>query len=299
MASFSMRLCSPTSTSKQIEVAMKFSGSNGIVLQMDNPDLVQHRYLHAFNASWTSRFKEEDERLFFGGAWPIQIQSILIRSTKQNFGTFIRCLHYLDTMVTGGNMAGMKVTEDDVFNIDCLINGILNAHGTEKRVDDYIYSTFDAFRNAKKQIVLNLSQLNTWANKKVTDFFMHTVDKRDLRKEEESKRECNDLNNLCKAEIFEIFKNVKRIVIVTTDWNCYSYSISMAGLLSLINSVSLDKVILKAVAWKDNKTWIETLWCNTSETLTKQYGDVNYNIEFKTLKTGTKKECQFVISAKY
>eukprot|EP01083_Nonionella_stella_P183387 662583_1 len=99
MPSFCMRLCSPTSTSKQIEVAMKFSGKNGIVLQMDNPDMEQYWYLHAFNASWISRFKEEDERLFFGGAWPIQIQSIRIRSTNQNFKTFSKSLHYLDTLL--------------------------------------------------------------------------------------------------------------------------------------------------------------------------------------------------------
>eukprot|EP01083_Nonionella_stella_P046159 123577_1 len=125
MPSFCMRLCSPTSTSKQIEVAMKFSGKNGIVLQMDNPMMnIQYEWLHGFNASWISRYKEEDERLFFGGLWPIQIQSIRIRSTKQNFAMFIRCLHYLDTLVTGGQMYGMKVTEDDVFIIECLMNDL-------------------------------------------------------------------------------------------------------------------------------------------------------------------------------
>eukprot|EP01083_Nonionella_stella_P027791 76541_1 len=102
MPSFCMRLCSPTSTSKQIEVAMKFSGQNGIVLQMDNPGYMQHLSLHGFNASWISRYKTEDERLFFGGAWPIQIQSIIIRYTKQNFETFIHSLLYLDTLLTGG-----------------------------------------------------------------------------------------------------------------------------------------------------------------------------------------------------
>ena len=60
---FSLRACSPTSTSKQIEVAMKFSGDSGIVLTLDNPrGLDQYEYLRAFNCSWISRFKEEDER---------------------------------------------------------------------------------------------------------------------------------------------------------------------------------------------------------------------------------------------
>eukprot|EP01083_Nonionella_stella_P225087 800588_1 len=295
MPSFSMRLCSPTSTSKQIEVAMKFSGARGIVLQMDTPKRVpQHIYLHAFNASWISRFKEEDERLFFGGAWPIKIQSIRIRATTQNFGRFIRCLHYLDTMVTGGDMYGMEVSEDDLFIIKCLINGTVNGHGTEKRFDDYIYSTFDAFRSAKKQVVLSLYDLDN-ANTNVRDLLMNALDRRDVRKEEET--------NLCKAKIFEIFKNVKSVVIVTTFVTKsfqYSFSISMDGLLSLIKSASLDKVTLKAVAYKDNKTWIENVWCNASETLTKQYDDANYDIAFETgLDAYGDKEFQFIITAKY
>ena len=59
---FNIFLCSPTSTSKQIEVAIKFSGDHGIVIQLDNPDTPQYRQLRGFNCSWLSRYKEEDER---------------------------------------------------------------------------------------------------------------------------------------------------------------------------------------------------------------------------------------------
>eukprot|EP01083_Nonionella_stella_P046156 123573_1 len=252
----------------------------------------QYRYLHGFNASWISRYKTEDERLFFGGLWPIQIQSIRIRSTKQNFAMFIRCLHYLDTLVTGGEMYDMEAaTGDDVFIIESLMNDLLNTKETKKQFDDYIHSTFDAFTRSKKQIVLNLDQLNEYANKKVLDLFLNTLDQRDVRKEEEMKRECDDLRNLWKPQIFEIFKNVKSVVVMTT-YDSVSYSISMDALLSLIKLASLDNVTLKARAYKDNKTWIEDVWCNASETLIKQYGDANYNIEFQKV---SDKERQFVI----
>merc|ERR1712152_126053 len=85
---FNIFLCSPTSTSKQIEVAIKFSGDHGVVLQLDNPPF-SHGALYGFNCSWISRYKEEDERLFFGGYRRIKIESVRKRSTKQNFKTFI------------------------------------------------------------------------------------------------------------------------------------------------------------------------------------------------------------------
>ena len=62
---FNIFLCSPTSTSKQIEVAIKFSGDQGIVIQLDNPQISQYGWLRGFNCSWVSRYKEEDERYSF------------------------------------------------------------------------------------------------------------------------------------------------------------------------------------------------------------------------------------------
>ena len=59
---FSIFLCSPTSTSMQIEVAIKFSGDQGTVIQLDNPCRSQYEFLRGFNCCWLSRYKEEDER---------------------------------------------------------------------------------------------------------------------------------------------------------------------------------------------------------------------------------------------
>eukprot|EP01083_Nonionella_stella_P177161 621938_1 len=192
-----------------------------------NPWADQYYYLHGgFNASWISRFKEEDERLFFGGLWPIQIQSILIRSTKQNFKKIIHSLQYLDTLLTGGEVDD-EVTEDEVFIVGCLMNGLLNPNETQKHFDNYIHSTFAAFARSKKQIVLNFHEL-FWANQKVRDVFINTLDGRDVRLKrcKEMKRECGDLRNLWKPQIFEIFKNDKSVVVMTT-FRYHSHSISM------------------------------------------------------------------------
>ena len=60
--SFAIRLCSPTSTSKQIQVATKFSGDSGVIIQFNTPEKDGFEYLKAFDCSFISRFKEEDER---------------------------------------------------------------------------------------------------------------------------------------------------------------------------------------------------------------------------------------------
>ena len=61
MPQFNMRLLSPTSTSCQIAVSMKFSGEKGIIIEFDN-DKGWARCLNGLDVSWMSRYHEEDER---------------------------------------------------------------------------------------------------------------------------------------------------------------------------------------------------------------------------------------------
>ena len=62
MPMYCMRLCSPTSTSVFIEVAMKFGGEEGIIIQMNNYGHIGFQSLAAFDCSIYSQYKEEDER---------------------------------------------------------------------------------------------------------------------------------------------------------------------------------------------------------------------------------------------
>ena len=55
---FGINLNSPTSTSVHIEVATKFGGDDGMIIQLDIGDM----WLRGFDCSWLSQYKEEDER---------------------------------------------------------------------------------------------------------------------------------------------------------------------------------------------------------------------------------------------
>jgi len=60
MPQFNILLLSPTSTSIHIEVAMKFSGQSGIIIEFKTDQVGQ--LTKSFNVSWLSRYPEEEER---------------------------------------------------------------------------------------------------------------------------------------------------------------------------------------------------------------------------------------------
>ena len=61
ISQFNMKLLSPTSTSVELSVAIKFSGNNGMILELNNVD-GQSQEVMGMDCSWISRYKEEDER---------------------------------------------------------------------------------------------------------------------------------------------------------------------------------------------------------------------------------------------
>merc|ERR1712113_120065 len=99
---------------------------------------------------------------------------------------------------------------------------------------------------------------------------MHEMDKR--KGDKEVARSESDVSNLFSSSMLLIFKNVKNIIIKTTERGGeYSYSVCMKCLLSLIEKTSVEKVILKAetliiengiIGFDDDDTynWICDLW---------------------------------------
>eukprot|EP01084_Bolivina_argentea_P133547 235673_1 len=267
--SFNIRLYSPTSTSKQLAVATRFSGPNGIVIQIDNPLTEQYMRCRGFDCSWISRFKEEDERLFFGGYHRMKIDSVIVRKTKQNFATFMYSLYYLDSMVTAGTEMGtLEVSKQDILIIRNLINHALKRQ-TTKTFDDYIYSTFTSFVQSKKQIALNLPELHD-SNEKIRNLLMYPMMQRTKVETFEKgffgqkyvvyewkKIKKGDVKNLFRSELLQLFKNAKTVIMQTSQEMGFReacYSLSLTTLLSIIKLGSLDKVIVKTTATDDN--WI-------------------------------------------
>lgn len=126
---FAMYIYGPTSTSIHIEVATRFSGGTGIILEMDNSK-GKARELKGMDVSFISRFREEDERydhfslnscqhlfyainsLFFGcsnrGSCPMDISSIRVVDTSTNYKQIIQSISLLDAILNKNISYGNK-----------------------------------------------------------------------------------------------------------------------------------------------------------------------------------------------
>ena len=97
---FAIRLNGPTSTSLHIEVAMRFGGTQGMIIQLNNEGENAEDERH-FDCEWLSAFPEESERLFMGGRYPLQLETVRVVETNNNYRRFLRAFHLFDCMLSG------------------------------------------------------------------------------------------------------------------------------------------------------------------------------------------------------
>ncbi len=197
----------------------------------------------------------------------MKIESVKVKNTNNNYQKIIYALVYLDMCITGGEVKDIKVSQHDILVIKNLFSNILN-ETTTVTFDKYILDTFDAFIQHKKRVYLAFNRLEH-ANSDIRDLLMNKMEKGidKTRKED-------DFTNLFHSQLLSIFKNVK----VMRIWTSTEYCLSMIGLLSLIQSSSLDKITVVS-SGKDN--WIKKLWNAEKETLEKQYETRMHRIKKK------------------
>ena len=108
MTQFSIRLYSPTSTSKQIAVSINFADQNGMIITLNN-DSIEGKYLPFFDCSWISRYPDEDERVFVNGFFPITVKAIRIMQSSRNYTELFASLFLFECLLSGSFTNGMSV----------------------------------------------------------------------------------------------------------------------------------------------------------------------------------------------
>ena len=220
LPSFNIRLFGPTSTSPNIEVATRFGGDKGIIIELNNNGDVDGSYLRCFNCAWLSNFNGEEERLFFGGRYRIKVAGIRMIKSRQNFSVFFKALFYFDSMLNGSDMStdDKKEVKNHVIIWKILEKLIGHKLKWQKNTfPEYINKTFDAFCNPKREITFNLHSLNTYF------------------------RELKDMilgfnSNLFKDLVFKLFKNLRRVVILSTNLRPYiTYEFNLSALFRLLD----------------------------------------------------------------
>merc|ERR1712003_4826 len=145
---FAIRLNGPTSTSVHGEVAMRFGGVKGMIIQLNNDKGIA-RFERHFDCSWLSDFPEESERLWMGGRFPLKLETVRVVETQNNYQRFLRAFHLFDLMLSG---YGKKATKTDVRIVRGAVSEYLGvgSNGYHSFVND----TFRHFCASKSQIVL-------------------------------------------------------------------------------------------------------------------------------------------------
>eukprot|EP01084_Bolivina_argentea_P280498 479709_1 len=302
MPSFNLRLNSPTSASKHIEVAIFFSWGEGTVIELNNSLAVQHKWLRGFNVSWISTYMEESERLFFGGFYFIKTNSIRLFTGHRNYATAIQAMYYLDTMLTGGQLLDVNgktltVENQDVQLIKSLFSNVLQSQ-SKSTLDHYIFRTFQSFVTNKQQIILNLPELAK-ANKDMRDLIMYSLEERNVTHEQ--KTDSPDMINIGRnnprSEIFETFRNVKSLIIQTSS-SSICYSLSLMRLLSLIQDTSVEQVIVKAITHDNTgNNWLRSVWDSSWIILKEIYAKQDFVISVKSVAKSKSNEYWFVVNS--
>ena len=363
ISNFFLRLSSPTSTSVHLEVAMRFSGADGIILKLNNPkDNNQCRYLRGFDCSMISRYKEEDERhvfyhlyacvnlyvfiftlylpnrLFFGGFWYIKLESIYVTKTSRNFNKIISALSYFDAMISGAQLQGYQIKDEQFRLLNNLIEFELSNYDdtedtttnnkkmarikTVKHVfttlfpkkhnnnnkmkdemitfDPYIISIFKSFIKAKKDITINYHYLDDWrVNKNMVGLIMHKMEK---NKDYQITSSNDDKKNLFKPKLLRLFKNVKSVTLITNSVSDNYGSYRLHRSLSIKVLLSMIKFSplsnIFIFSYGSSNSWQSYLWETSSYGLINEFKKSNYEIQLK-YKMGAKQEYHgFVISQK-
>ena len=177
---FFIRLHAPTSTSKHIEISIRFTTDDGMIVTINN-DLSP--MCSFFDCSWISRYPDEEERLFIHGSFGMRIESVRIVKTNTLFKTESRALFLFDFMVSGYNIGGSDEENrklqifliqtnmtiiDDLLKNECVLNpnSIKSLHHEETLVmnelinDGYTQKeAFAAITNSNNDIHPYLSKM--------------------------------------------------------------------------------------------------------------------------------------------
>ena len=272
---YNIRLCGPTSTTTEMEIAHRFSGSDGIILQLNNMESISSHYVRIFSCAWISNHANEEEYLICGGKNRMQIESVRIKATNANFGEYIRSLYYFDCILSGAkiwkdiNMSdvgkgGLKLLQD-------LIEYKLFALKLD--YPQYIIDSFCVFVSNKYQILYDTTSMKNLFPT-LSQIFV------DFDAE----------NSYCsvKLDMLEMFSNLKNVEIIANE------SIDLVAMLSALFQSKLlkqNQITMKIKAVSDDELMHERSWIyDVYEEITKTEIASKFNIELRKEIIATNKD---------
>ena len=155
----------PTSTSKDIEVAINFASRDGMIMEIQNK-YDQATLQKIFDCSWLSRYSEENERLIIGYDMmvPLRLASIRIVETGKNYRLFFESAWIFNAILSGTYVDGVEylaypVSQENIDVISYLIGYKLGLSPNNENIDEYLLQCFDLYLSNTTQLRIQLHQI--------------------------------------------------------------------------------------------------------------------------------------------
>ena len=181
-------------------------------------------------------------RLFFGdNDHAINVSSIRIIEHNLNLESAIGAITALDNIISNkiyGRIHTISSASGYGSKLSVLFDSALR--GTKgKKLNQYVFDTFLCFAKNKTKIDINIDKLASYVqDKALVNLVFHEVDKNDDETKEEN------LKNLIRPQMFQIFDNVQEIAIDTGGY----YKFSASRFLSLIENTKINKA--SGISWQ-------------------------------------------------
>ena len=270
---FAIYLRAPTSTTKEVEVALNFATRNGIIMSLNNDNLdgIDQRL---FNCNWISRYSEENERLIVGNedVDPLRIESIRIVETNTKYEMFFYSLWILDSVLSAVSTSQNIVIKKHVLTIQRLIN-----HDHDN-IDQYILNCFHLYLLNKTNITIDMYSIYNHIYKKdnVSLPFLfsdlHPTKQYRLRRRGDIFKyyieygDNYDRLNLLHLNILKLFKNLNYVQIGSGN-DCNEFKFDLLSFLSLIEFVGkkikyeiVGKWLLKSITSSIQSEYTNKKW---------------------------------------
>ena len=305
---YHIRLCSPTrypttslvainvidafflhifSTSRHVAIACRFAGPKGLVVQMNNT-VRYHGGIRAFDCSWLSTFKCEDEVLFCGGHYTVQIQSVQVMDTGKKYKAVFRSLGKFNAILNGDRLtASYSWTRMDAKIIKNFLNWRLGKSKIKR--SEYTVKTLNLFASSKRHLFFSLPVYGPQVHRIITDVLFYAVS----QVENYVVKSAEDTTNIIRKELFAVFKNVETITINASGFfigkraSITKNALSFERLLLELTNQSFNKITITAlrencpegdVGMKSGTSWILEKWKSSSERLVQIYKEQQLSI---------------------
>ena len=186
---------------------------------------------------------------------PLNITSIRIMRTASNLENLIGALTVFDNIISG-EQHYEPLSSSIKYDTLAALMGYFVHNKLEKKLNEYIYKTFDCFRKNKRKIIINLSLLNNITGKHLVSPYMHDMTKTDCK--EFIYRPESDMTNLFKPDLLRFLNHLTHITIDSQSLRGqYEFIISLLGLLSIIKYSTIQEI---TILGGKKGGWLSKLW---------------------------------------